>query len=159
MFDRRSVSVAIVVLAAAVLIFSGARHLFMPAPPMLDRLGRAVAVLFVPGLHLVAAAVAGFAAFRLRAGWPARRAAAVVIAVCLLMALVSAYASSIAFVALHLVCYWARLCEVSPVPATALHAVAAATTEPVWAAFWLMPCVAAASWWAGQSRRATEGGS
>jgi hypothetical protein len=157
MSDRAKFALAFAVLGALLLTFGGARHLFMPAPPMLDRAGRAVALVLVPGLYSAAAFLVAFAAYEVAPKqWPVAARSAVIAAATVSAASACTFATTIGFVALHFVCYTARLCEVSAVPATALRAVAVATVEPLWLSFAVLPAVAVAVAWA---RRRDQRGS
>ncbi len=155
--DRHSVRVGVVVVLAVLVAgtlssYFGARALFMPAPPMLDRVGRAIAIFLVPGMHFLAPALLMVALRSIPFKWSrSTQACAIVLAGGLAIAL-SSLASVMAFGLLHLACYTWHMCATSTVPESALRAVFVTGQPFVPTAIGIGIVVAVGLWARAQSR-------
>lgn len=152
--DARRLALAIALTAALAVIAGSSRQLFQSGPPMLDRWGRAVAILLVPGAHIVAALAVASAAWRAASSRCSVARWSIALAILFTMTSWSFHASWLAFVGLHAVCYQLAACGWTSIPESAQRAVALATTEPAWEALLALPVTAtAASWLRGRASR------
>lgn len=142
--ERPMTLVAAVVAGTIALSCLGALTLFLPAPPVMPRNARYLAILLVPGLALailgaIAAAIRG-----LPERWPAP-AKAISVALMLAGAAVLSFLPSVAYFLLHFACYVANVCAFNLLPRETMYTITVATRDTPLASLLVLAVVAGAA--------------
>ena len=131
-----------VVVGAVVLSCLGALTLFMPAPPVMPRNARYLAILLVPG---VAFAVLGLVAAGIRGlpeSWPSQAKATGIALLLGAGAAVLSFLSSVAYFILHAACYAANVCTFNTLPRETMYTITVATSDTPVASLLVLAVVA-----------------
>jgi hypothetical protein len=138
----RPLTLTVAVMAGAIaLSYLGASTLFLPAPPVMQRNARYLAILLVPGLALVILGAIGAVIRGLPKGWPvaAKRAC---VALMLAGGAVLPFLSSVAYFLLHFACYGVSLCAFNSLPRETMYTITVATRDTPFASLLVLGAVA-----------------
>lgn len=125
---RPAIVVLAVVAGTIALSCVGDLTLFLPAPPVMPRNARYLAILLVPGLALAILGASAMAIHRYPANWPLW-AKAVGLAFLIGGGAVLSFLPSVAFFLLHFACYEANVCAVNLLPRETMYTITVATRD------------------------------